>query len=111
MRFKDTALGRLKYGQMNRTEAKYADKLAFDPEVVWFKFEGIRFRLADNTNWTPDFAVMKKDRTLEIHEVKGFMRDASNVRMKVAAEMFPFIFKIARLKAGQWTVDTVGNKE
>ena len=54
------ALGRLKVGAMNKTEAAYARTLELRKaadEVAWYKFEGLKFRLADNTFYTPDFAV------------------------------------------------------
>ena len=64
------ALGRLKVGQMNKAEAAYAATLAqrhHAGEAAWFKFEGLKFRLADNTFYTPDFAVMLADGALEAH--------------------------------------------
>jgi len=95
------ALGRLKVGQMNKTEAEYAallEQRRRAGEVAWFKFEGVKLRLADNTFLTPDCAVMLSDGTMEMHDVKGspriFQEDAK-VKMKVAAEMYPFVFKVA----------------
>ena len=69
------ALGRLKAGQMNKTEAAYAqhlEALKQAGEVLWYKFEGMKFRLANNTTYAPDFAVLKNDNSMEMHEVKGF---------------------------------------
>lgn len=68
------ALGRLKAGQMNKTETAYAQELELRKrygEIAWFRFEGIKLRLADNTFYTPDFAVMLANGQLEMHEVKG----------------------------------------
>jgi len=102
------ALGRLKVGAMNKTEAAYAatlDQRRMAGEVAWFKFEGIKLRLADNTFLTVDFAVMLSDGTMEMHEVKGFMFDDANVKLKVAASMYPFVFKVIRKgKGGTWSV-------
>jgi hypothetical protein len=73
------ALGRLKTGEMNRTEAAYDAHLwqqRAAGEIVWHKFEGIKLRLADNTFYTCDFAVLPVDGVLEMHEVKGFMMRA-----------------------------------
>ena len=67
------ALGRLKTGTMNKTEAAYAamlDQRRHAGEVARFKFEGVKLRLADNTFYTPDFAIMLADDALEMHEVK-----------------------------------------
>jgi hypothetical protein len=48
------------------------------------------FSLGDDTRYTPDFMVIKNDGTIEFHEVKGFMRPAARVKIKVAARMFPW---------------------
>lgn len=68
------ALGRLKAGQMNKTETAYAQELELRKrygEIARYRFEGIKLRLADNTFYTPDFAVMLANGQLEMHEVKG----------------------------------------
>ena len=66
-------------------------------EIQWFSFEPIKLRLADNTFFTPDFAVLIGGK-LEFHEIKGFLRDDANVKFKVAAELFPFLFLMFRKK-------------
>jgi len=92
------ALGRLKQGERNKTEQAYEDLLKamqISGEILWYKFECIKLRLADNTFYMPDFLVMKANGELEAHEIKGakaiFMDDA-RVKIKVAAETFPFKF-------------------
>jgi hypothetical protein len=95
------ALGRMKIGKMNKTEAAYAqhlEALKACCEIVWWKFEAIKLRLADNTFYSPDFFIMKADGELVAHEVKGFMMDDANVKIKVAGEIFPFKFYIVRAK-------------
>lgn len=90
------ALGRLKTGTLNKTEQAYASFLELRRiagEIAWWKFEGIKVRLADNTFYTPDFAVMLADGILECHEVKGFWADDARVKIKVAADIYPFIFR------------------
>jgi hypothetical protein len=79
------ALSRLKAGTMNKTEAAYAatlDARRYAGEVAWFKFEGVKLRLADNTFYTSDFAVMLADGALEVHEVKGFWTDDGRRRSR-----------------------------
>ncbi|OQV64640.1 hypothetical protein AK51_28000, partial [Serratia nematodiphila DZ0503SBS1] len=52
------ALGRLKTGQMNKTEEAYFSELNMQKSsglIAWFKFEGVKLRLADNTFYTPDY--------------------------------------------------------
>jgi hypothetical protein len=44
--------GRLKQGGMNQTEKAYHDLLPLRfqaREILWFRFEGLELRLADNT--------------------------------------------------------------
>jgi hypothetical protein len=96
------ALGRLPVGAMNKTEAAYAAHLECEKQagrVLWYKFEGMKFRLADSTFYTPDFAVMVSDGNLEAHEVKGHWQDDARVKIKVAAGMYPVKF-IAVIKNG-----------
>lgn len=89
------AVGRLKTGVMNKTEGRYAEHLLkrkYAGEVLWLKFEGVKLRLADNTFYSPDFAVMLSNGQLEMHEVKGFWTDDARVKIKVAADIYPFKF-------------------
>lgn len=106
------ALGRLKTGERNKSEAAYesvlqARKIA--GEVAWYRFEGIKLRLADNAFYTPDFAVMLASGQIELHEVKGFWADDARVKIKVAADQYPFRFiaVMARSKrdGGGWKVE------
>lgn len=96
-------------GEMNKVEAAYAKHLEerrYVGTVLWYAFEAIKFRLADKTFFTPDFLVMLSDDTLEIHEVKGSKRiketgetkpwveEDAAIKIKVAAEQFPFKFRM-----------------
>jgi len=105
-------LGRLKTGQLNKTEQAYADRLRaleLAGQILWHKFEGIKLRLADNTFYTPDFAVMAADGVIEFHEVKGFWLDDARAKIKIAAAMFTFRFFAVKVKAkrdgGGWDVE------
>jgi len=93
-------------GKMNATEAKYAallDQLIVAGEIVRYEFERIKFVLADRTTYTPDFYVVCRDH-IELHEVKGFLRDDANVKFKACADRFPeFIWKMIR-----WKNKTIG---
>ena len=106
------ALGRLKPGSMNKSEAAYSqrlDALMASGEIAWWRFEGVKLRLADTTFYTPDFAVMHADGTMEMHEVKGFWQDDARAKIKIAADMYPFRFIAitARTKklGGGWEVE------
>jgi len=111
---RDLALGRMKAGTMNKTESAYALELERQRqagEIQWYRFEGVKLRLGDNTFLTVDFVVMAADGVLEMREVKGFYRDDAKVKMKVAADQYPFRFYIVRKRSkrdgGGWEVETV----
>jgi hypothetical protein len=106
------ALGRLKTGVMNRTEAAYAAQLQQElhaGRILWWKFEGLKFRLADNTFYTPDFVVMTDAAVIELHEVKGYWIGDAKVKIKVASDQYPFRFVAIRAKAkkdgGGWATE------
>ena len=97
------ALGRMKAGRMNNAELAYSKRLALQKmagKILWYSFEGITLRLADRTTYTPDFVVMLANGELEMHEVKGFWTDDAKVKVKVAAEKFPFRFIAVRMVNG-----------
>lgn len=105
------ALGRLPAGTMNKTEEAYAAHLELlrrAGEILWFGFEAIKLRLADSTFYTADFAVMASDGVLEMHEVKGFWQDDARVKIKVAADRYPFRFKAFKKSKGGWTEEAFG---
>lgn len=106
------ALGRLKTGSMNKTEAAYDSHLAelqHAGQIKWRKFEGLKLRLADSTFYTPDFAVMAADGVIECHEVKGFWQDDARAKIKVAADLYPFRFIAVKARTkkagGGWEVE------
>ena len=89
-------LGRLKSGAMNQTERRYGEHLEsrkMRGEILWFKFDCINLRLAEKTFYKPDFFVMTSDNELQVHEVKGHWEDDALVKIKVASDMYPFLFK------------------
>ncbi len=106
------ARGCMPPGQMNRTESQYAQRLEILKQgghIQWYASEAIKLRLADKTFYTPDFLVLASDGLLECHEVKGFWQDDARVKIKVAAEKFPFRFvavkKESKKDGGGWTVE------
>jgi hypothetical protein len=92
------ALGRLKDGQMNKSESAYAALLEARKrigEVLWYRFEGVKLMLAKNTSITVDFFVMLASGELQAHDVKGsraIMTDDAWAKLKIAAEQYPFRF-------------------
>lgn len=107
------ALGRLKTGQKNKTEEAYELEVLKpamqDGSISWYRFEGVKLRLADNTFYTPDYCVMRSDGTMEMHEVKGFWQDDARVKIKVAADMYPLKFiavkRLAKKNGGGWSIE------
>ena len=107
-------------GVMNKTEAAF-DRDVLAPakergEILWYKFEAIRLVLAGKrrATLTVDFAVIRSDGLLEFIDVKGSPRifsDDAKVKMRVAAETFPFIFSVAFPRAkkdgGGWLIEEI----
>lgn len=86
--------------------AQHLETLKRSGEVLWYRYEGLRLRLADGAQFSPDFAVVTAPLgALELHEVKGQWREAAKVRWKLAKETFPFVFKlITKAKNGRFTI-------
>jgi len=85
---------------MNSLERRYADHLRtlqLASEIHSYSFERHNLKLADRTYYKPDFEVMLPDGSIEFHEVKGFMMDDANVKIKVAAAQFPqYVFRLVQ---------------
>lgn len=107
------AKGRLKDGQMNRTEKAYAaylerEKTAGNVTAYWF--ECLKLKIAEHACfYTPDFLVMRPDGSLELHEVKGSPRifaDDAKVKTKSAATQYPYkVFVVYPEKRAGWKVE------
>lgn len=109
------ALGRMKVGEMNRTEQRYENEVLKPAllvgDVLWYRFEGIKLRLADNTFLTVDFAVLPASRVLTMVDVKGaaaIVEEDARVKMRVAADAYPFAFQYAfPAQDGGWTIKDI----
>jgi hypothetical protein len=117
---------RRKPGEMNGLERRYAKVLEDQHRlgtIQEFRFEGMKLRLAPKTFYDPDFFVISADGTVELHEVKGakkvdgrwkpFVEDDAMVKIKVAAAIFPFRFKMLWFDpvAGIWVEEVFGHEE
>lgn len=109
------AKGRLKSGQMNRTEKAYAAWLEAEKHagrIMAYWFEALKLKIAEGACfYTPDFLVLRPDGTLELHEVKGspaIFADDAKVKVKACATMYPFAVKIVfpkpKKSGGGWDV-------
>lgn len=112
------AKGRLRLGEMNKTETAYRDYLDQEKRegrVLEYWFESIKLKIANGSCWfTPDFMVLRPDGYVELHDVKGSPRiwsDDSKVKMKVCATAYPFgmyvVFPKGRKKENGWDIQEV----
>lgn len=92
-------------GTMNKTEEKYChllENMKRSGEIIDYKFEPMKFRLAKDTTYCPDFMVVYEN-YIEFVEIKGFLRDDARVKFKCAAEMYSiFSWKMIKLNHGTW---------
>lgn len=108
------ARGRVRHetGEMNATERAYSEHLDARKaagEVAWYGFEVIKVRLAKGCWYIIDFMVLLTDGALEAHDVKATTKDGKTlaeddamVKIKVAAALLPWPFKIMARHKGRW---------
>lgn len=111
IRNKFTAIHRAKArrvpGSMNGAERAWAAQLEADPDVIFWKFEAVKLRLARGSFYSPDMLVIYADLSMGFDEVKGGagwkLDDEGRTKWKVAGELFPFWkFRGVIRKAGAW---------
>lgn len=109
-------------GYDSQLEADYAQHLAalkLAGKIEDFVYHPFRMKIAGGAYYTPDFIVIAKPDVawdqgysqIEIHECKGFWRESAAVRVKVAADKFPwFRFRIVSWarKTDPWKFEDVG---
>lgn len=94
--------------KMNKTEKHRAiqlEALKRDGQIREWWYEKITLKLADDTRYTPDMAIVENDGTLRFEEIKGFWREDSRVKIKVAASLFPCKFTAMQLVKGEWKTE------
>ena len=92
-------------GQMNKLETRYFNMLTGRKalgQILDFWYEPVTFKLAFDTRYTPDFMVMLNDGTIVFHETKGWWEEDAKIKIKCAAEKFPFIFIGVKSVSGGW---------
>lgn len=94
-------LGSTAKGVMNRTEAKFAERLRslqLDGKVIAWHYEAVKVCVVPGETgkrqavfYTPDFMVLHADGEVEMIDVKGAggWEDTARVKIKAAAERFP----------------------
>lgn len=100
---------------MNGLEQAWSDVLTQrvkDGTALWWKFEGITLKIAPDTRLTCDFTVQLPDGEIVLYETKGFMEGDAHVKLKVAADVFPFrifvVKKLAKKDGGGFSEVEVG---
>lgn len=94
---------------MNKTERSFWQRAreAFGEHAYR---EPITLRLAGRTRYTPDFLI-RESGDLVFYETKGFMRDDASVKLKVAAEQYPFfLFVLVTRERRVWLCRLVSSR-
>lgn len=84
---------------MNKTEARYADyldALKCMGVLLWYAFETVKLRLADDMTYTPDFTILWADGRMSFVDVKAYwakkgkpgITEDSLAKMKMAGEIY-----------------------
>lgn len=76
----------------NKMERAYGHRLAIlkaAGEIVDWRFEEVKFNIGVKSFYLPDFWVVFEDH-FEVHEVKGFKREAGIKAWRSAAKQFPW---------------------
>lgn len=99
-----TKAGRLPTGAMNKTERRYADKLEAlkrNGEIIDWYFEAVKFRLANNCYYTPDFMIIDNTNVICFEEIKGgYIMEDSLIKWKTVSEKYPYFhFKMLSYSA------------
>lgn len=89
----DASGGRARHepGEMNGLEKRYAahlDSRKATGEILGWKFEPLKLKLAKATFYNPDFGVLMLGGRIELHETKGHWEDDARVKIKWAAKDF-----------------------
>lgn len=99
---------------MNGLEADYARLLDFQQragEIKWWGFNRVRLLLADGKKkawFRIDFIVVMPDGETIFFETKGFMREAAQLRLKIAAALFPWRIVLVKRIKGDWVYQEYG---
>lgn len=101
-------------GVMNGAEQAYSLLLSRRREageISEYFFEPVKLKLGKACFYSPDFMVIRSDGRIEMHEVKGFWRDDARVKIKAAADKFPFVFIAATQTKTGWAMEIIQEGE
>lgn len=104
---------------LNKTERAFRDDVlepAKSRYVIgqWWR-EPVKLRLAGRTWYTPDYLVASAVSTLQLFtfiEIKGWLREDAAIKVKVAAEMYPYFRWLLVYREGRhgWRVHHVTDR-
>lgn len=105
-------------GRLNKLEARFQreflQRKRDKGDLLWYDFEALKFRLADGAWYTPDFVSEDMHGSMVAWETKGFWREAARIRIKVAADKYPWIRFIAVTRdrrTGEWVFEHFQGRE
>lgn len=94
---------------LNKTEQAWLNEISLRWPNFQILSQAVTLKLGNGVRYTPDFMVK-----FGIHgelfawEVKGFLRDDANVKLKVAASLYPWIkFHLVTRKKGEWIIQEI----
>lgn len=94
---------------MNALESRFAkeylDLLRLGGEIQWWRYEPMRFRIGSSAFYKPDFVVLDAVGQVVAYETKGHWREAARARIKVAADLFPWVRFIGVTSSNGWTFE------
>lgn len=100
---------------MNKTERRYENNLAMRQlagEITGHWYESVKLKIGAHRCWyTPDFLVALPNGRMEIHEVKGFLRDDARVKLQVVSDKYPqFGLVVVRWHNG-WHFERISGRQ
>lgn len=95
---------------LNKTETAFLAYLKenFTDASTHITAQGLTLKLANGVRYTPDFIVVYGKGEITAYETKGFMRDDAGVKIKVAAQQWPWItFYLVTRRKKEWQIEKV----
>jgi hypothetical protein len=92
----------------SKLEAAYAlwlDSQLLRGTIREWAYEPESLRLGQGAWYKPDFRVVTTDGFVEMHETKGFWREAARLRIKSAAALHPYRFIAIQKDKQGWRVE------
>lgn len=92
---------------LNKTEQAFKDYLD-SKRCYSVLVQAITLKIGNGVRFTVDFITIDPDGRMQGWETKGHLRDDANVKIKVAASLYPWIkFHLVTRKKGEWIIQEV----